>query len=352
MWLLPSSLSAQLAPALGCSTKPCDSAAHTSTGEPSLRLCVSGKVMPRPLSWPGWKRRAWIHALFSAATLPISTVASGVENWIASLPGSPASRGAKRASRKAPPTNDGCGPNSPESSATRNLRWCSSKTSPGLFQGVDCITFSTALPKCGSMRSGAIAPQKPLALRTSGSECSSWPTAKAHSGGADPIGGGENRGGANLKTAVSQWPSPRGEDSESCGNHPDATDSLTGATKFWGTPRAADSVSAKASQDAKDRGFIALCEQSESWATPASRDYRSPNATSYQDRSEFLPPDQKQTGDESRKCSTRRLNPAFVCWLMGWPWWWTRPEPINFAAAEMESWRSKARSLLLSLCGE
>ncbi len=33
-----------------------------------------------------------------------------------------------------------------------------------------------------------------------------------------------------------QWPTARAEDSESCGNHPDATDSLTGATRHWLTP--------------------------------------------------------------------------------------------------------------------
>jgi len=109
-----------------------------------------------------------------------------------------------------------------------------------------------------------------------------------------------------------------------------------------------------------------LTEAEHQWATPANRDYRTPNATSFQERSEstkgeqlvnqiehnFLPPDQKQTGDESRKCSTRRLNPAFVCWLMGVPWFWTRAEPINSAAAEMDAYRCKLRSLLSSLCGE
>lgn len=48
----------------------------------------------------------------------------------------------------------------------------------------------------------------------------------------------------------------------------------------------------------------------------------------------------------------RRLNPAFVCWLMGSPWWWTRAEPINFAAREMALYRSKLLSLLSSLLGE
>ncbi len=60
-------------------------------------------------------------------------------------------------------------------------------------------------------------------------------------------------------------------------------------------------------------------------------------------------------GDESLSSIPtlpRRLNPAFVSWLMGWPWWWTRPEPISCARAEMESYLSRQRSILSSLLGE
>jgi len=48
----------------------------------------------------------------------------------------------------------------------------------------------------------------------------------------------------------------------------------------------------------------------------------------------------------------RRLNPAFVCWLMGWPWWWTRAAPISCAAQEMAWWRFRLLQCLSSLCGE
>jgi len=48
---------------------------------------------------------------------------------------------------------------------------------------------------------------------------------------------------------------------------------------------------------------------------------------------------------KSSRTSSRRLNPAFDAWLMGFPWWWTRPEPLRFAPAEMRSYLSKLRSL-------
>lgn len=54
----------------------------------------------------------------------------------------------------------------------------------------------------------------------------------------------------------------------------------------------------------------------------------------------------------SRPPSARkRLNPLFVNWLMGWPALWTRAEPINCGAEATESYRSKLRSRLSSLCG-
>ena len=46
-----------------------------------------------------------------------------------------------------------------------------------------------------------------------------------------------------------------------------------------------------------------------------------------------------------------RLNPAFVCALMGWPWWWTRAERISFGARETASWLSRQRALLRSFFG-
>jgi len=147
-----------------------------------------------------------------------------------------------------------------------------------------------------------------------------------------------------------------------------AITSLNVLTQLWATPRASmvlcgqDSGSAKRTEQGPNPGFK---DQAKCWASPAGRDYRSPNAESYQDRSDstkdeqlvnqvehqFLPPDQRQTGDESRKCSTRRLNPAFVCWLMGVPWFWTRAEPISSAAVETAAYRSLLLLHLSSLLG-
>ena len=47
----------------------------------------------------------------------------------------------------------------------------------------------------------------------------------------------------------------------------------------------------------------------------------------------------------------RRLNPAFVAWLMGLPWWWTNPEPINCGRPETASYLCRQRRLLFYLLG-
>jgi hypothetical protein len=73
----------------------------------------------------------------------------------------------------------------------------------------DSGLFLGTWPRSGSMRSGVVYQRPRLALRTSAKGGSVWPTARA-------------------------------EDSECCGNHPDAQDSLGGATRSWSTPSTED----------------------------------------------------------------------------------------------------------------
>lgn len=47
-----------------------------------------------------------------------------------------------------------------------------------------------------------------------------------------------------------------------------------------------------------------------------------------------------------------RLNPAFACWLMGWPLWWTNPGLTSCAKSAMELYRCRLLQHLSSLCGE
>lgn len=165
-------------------------------------------------------------------TLPPSTLDRGVALWTESLAASPASLGAPRESGKARTTTAGSGPSSLESFARSNRHCASSKTCLDLFQAVDLSTSFLTLPPAGSMRNGVILKQPPLALRTN-------------------------------ETGSGYWPSSRAEDSESCGNHPDATDSLTGAVRNWPTL----TIGHESNSNSK-RGSDTLYGTVENWKTP------------------------------------------------------------------------------------
>jgi len=91
------------------------------------------------------------------------------------------------------------------------------------------------------------------------------------------------------------------------------------------------------------------------WPTPRARDYHStptkprldnlPDFAKYH-FSRLAPPLIGQQSAPNSHSSPPKLNPAFVCWLMGWPWWWTNPEPTNSAQLEMASFQHKLQSHL------
>jgi hypothetical protein len=54
--------------------------------------------------------------------------------------------------------------------------------------------------------------------------------------------------------AGASWPTPRAEDSECCGNHPNAQDSLTGVTREWPTPDTINRKSARAMTASTENG--------------------------------------------------------------------------------------------------
>lgn len=147
--------------------------------------------------------------------------------------------------------------------------------------------------------------------------------------GAMTTGHGERQGGDNLQTNATNWPTPRSEDAESCGNHPEATDSLTGATKQWGTPTGRDWKDGDCSKaNVPENGLLAR-------------------------QVIGLPPATTSTpGDE---CSTnapgspppsakRKLNFMFVQWLMGVPIGWSGT--VSLERSAMESWLNRRRQRL------
>lgn len=370
MWLFIPNESCRSVPASAGSMKDCSLDSPISDSTAGLWLTLSGMPTQRPFSWRGWKNRVWSQRLLQTASRTLTSgFADSLTSWLLAFP---ASRGAAPDSKPESTTNDGCGPRSWTASGECNRRSFSLRMCQASFPEEDSIMSSQTLPKTGSMRSGVISPQKPLALRTAGNESSSWATPVGYPAGGTPeqflerkrqaVANGSSMGIclSDLNLQTQNWPSRRAEDSESCGNHPEATDSLTGATGLWQTPQLPNGGGKTRGGDRKAK--LLLEGQASFWATPkaltggANSNRENRQQTGGPDLQEqakqFSPQAQAQTGEKSPKPSGRRLNPAFVCWLMGAPWFWTRAEPISCGAQATAAWRCNLRSLLSNLCVE
>ena len=352
-----------------------DSTSESRSPSPELALWVtlSGNPTQRPLSWRGWKTRPWIR-LLSGTTSPASMAARGVASWIASLAASPARTSPPPAGRKA--SGKATAPASGSSSDGSLAKW-----DPGTFSWrtsqlllfEDSTSCLERLPTSGSMRNGSLWARETLAPRTSAIGFSSWPTARAEDSESCGNHSGPNtHKGDSLTGVTKDWRTPNTRDHHMQGpreGHEQRQETLVDQIQAWPTPRTisggAESAERKKELGRLDAGGGDLQAAVEKWTTPKSRDWKGgqgaverhePDLDKQAEKFPVGPPEEKpgQSGPTSStpaRTSRRRLNPAFVCWLMGWPWWWTRAERISFAALETESWLCRQRWLLRSLFG-
>jgi hypothetical protein len=120
---------------------------------------------------------------------------------------------------------------------------CSLKTFQVCLTDGQCQEFSENWPDSGMWDAGSAYELQTSALPTYENESLSWP--------------------------AERWPTALREDGESAGNHPGATDSLTGITKLWRTPDAPNSGGPRNRQGSVDQGHqFTIAEQAEHWNTP------------------------------------------------------------------------------------
>jgi len=263
---------------------------------PALERSVSwrGSLSPAKSWLTRWRRGGWIKRLCGRICKP-STAQRGVDAWISSLRDTHASRSPLQGSARARKTRATCGPKSLESLGKYDRATSSWRTSQDTF-GWDLSESSVILPNSGSMRSGLLYERPMLEPRTEGRDSSCWPTA--------PVCGNHNRTGASatsgdgLSTAAKEWPTPISRD-------------------WKGSPGV-------------NRTQRSLPRDAVQWATPTTRDWKggadpSPNAPTNGLLGRQAP---RATGPQSPHGCTRRLNPAFVEWLMGIPLGWTALEPL------------------------
>jgi hypothetical protein len=200
-------------------------------------------------SWlRAWKTVPWIGRLCGVTYEP-SRQDSIVAEWLAQFSVSPAriclSQESKRALKAEPEAGFSSMPC--ESFARLDASGSFLRTSRQCSLFPQDIPYSENLPKAGSMRNGFLYEQPTWERPTAESACSSWPTARA-------------------------------EDSECCGNHPGAVDSLGGAAKVWPTPDTInrvrdDETLAKCAEFRKRNANqntvpLYLAEVAQQWPTP------------------------------------------------------------------------------------
>jgi hypothetical protein len=201
-----------------------------------------------------------------------------------------------------------------------------------------------------------------------------WMTPKASDGSK----GGPNQRGSKgdlmLPSMAAQWPTPNAHDGRRPGVDAKSTQgaNLNRDASNWPTPTAQDceqSGSAKA-------GHLTLNQSAvHQWPTPAARDFRSeqggvktmehfnrpagPSLPAFIAHSEFSPLAQPTAAGQDclpdspgspQPSQTKRLNPYFVEWLMGWPAGWTSPIVRPDCAPEaMALFRARQQAHLSSL---
>lgn len=260
----------------------------------------------RPQSWrTRWQRVHWMRHL-SGLTCEPSTLERGVAAWISSLRASRANRSQSPASAGATPT-----------------RATSGRTSAGLSTGRDRVSSFSKTSQASLLLD---APEAERPMNSSDPSYSDWLTELRQSSlRRRKLAHRTNENGCSS----SAWPTPQASDDQ--------------------RDRQSDEGVIKWSQ--REKASSELAVSARLWTTPSSRDWKdtegmategtNPDGTD-RDRLDQLPRQVFQFGRQapptpqdgtlsspSGPTSPRRLNPAFVGWLMGYPLGWTSFEPTE-----------------------
>ncbi len=329
-----------------------------------------GKLRAAPLWLRGCKRDLWLRHLFGQTSQPL-TADPGVERWISSLRESRVSPGALQARRKDSRTSATLAKSSSVSLAKWDQATSSLRTSPGLFDSEPPI-FSGDFPKSGSMRNGAFFQQAESAQLIEGNGSSCWPIGEAWPTPDASATARYNQGGANpgtprpsLAEMGKMWPTPQaaagGTSNNGSPRDGKRTEYATKGkpqlpmmAKMWPTATAGDSRAS--ARGTTTTGVMhageSLTDVMRNWPTPTARDHKGSPDPKNRDRmtglldeaaERLFPLVPTETGAESLKSTTRRLNPKFVEWLMGLPDGWTSS---GCSATELSRYKRLMRSAL------
>lgn len=153
-----------------------------------------------------------------------------------------------------------------------------------------------------------------------------WPTCNTPSGGPNTESTDKHTGGMDLEGAASTWPSARAEDSERTGAHRGSPDTLTAATGLWPTcasrdwkgPNSEDHLDVSTGSKHLDQlpNYVQHL-----WPNSLSSPQDPPTmppGSAYSELIRILCRLYRVDSEEEFRKAPKRLNPAFVEWLMGW----------------------------------
>lgn len=346
MWLhIPKTITSRFFPASECSIYPSESLCQ----QLGASVIVNGKAR-QPRYWRlAWQKANWTKRL-STPTCDRSRSNRIVAEWLASLVASPAKTSALPADRQ---ESTATAAGSFLRSSDLFASWspssgCFLKTSlqSSLFQQEQ--PYSENLPRSGSMRNGRLYERQTVVHRTDAIERLSlrietdWrtPNTRDHHAGGPRLHHAQRQVG--LENEAKFWSTPNSRDVKNPGDQSGKRSirktqqgwsiDLNDQAAWW-SASSADTSSMRTADDT-----VAQTVKESAWPTPASRDHKGTNSTSHMDRSsgakhlDQLPnfvehcfhqarptPQHGPQFSQSDRTSRRRLNPAFVEWLMGLP---------------------------------
>jgi hypothetical protein len=310
----------------------------------------------QPQYWQrAWKKDRSILRRFGP-TLRHSTESlnSFVARFTESLPGIRVSHSRQRVTVMARPIHDTFSRIFDELSGQSGLFGASSRTSAVTCR-LDSTLYREAYSAMALELSREYSARSKSARAIDGNGCSFWPTAKVQDVKHATMSPAEaGRQSPCLAAVANQWPTPNARDEKNPGS-PDG---------------------ARAKRKAALGYTVDLNDVAAQWPTPAARDWKGENSEAHVTTNgtgrmhmdqlpnfvihSFQPsrpdpanatsgPQSSSDGPNLRRQLTKKLNPRFVGWLMGFPVGWANIESTNSGPTAMQSYRSRQLWLLSRL---
>ncbi len=349
-----------------------------------------GKLKPPQFWQRAWKTKPYMRRL-SGLTYPALTASLGVDSWIASLAVTRVSQTVLPENVLEPKMTASSSTNLFGSSKKCGLRVFSEKTSRGMQTG-------SSNPSSQHWNNWVIAlrlessQRQRWGLPTSENDCSSWPTPDTGQGGPSAklikgvkIGDGGHHLQMRLVTKVKMWQTPKVARGTWQGQKDGSKKpTLRGEAVNWATPQARDHQSGEGHRWDNPARSQNLNDQVDNWPTPLCADSgEKVTVASHQNslikaangfpflHQVLMTQDgrntsrcirflrrallvwtlprlrsRKQLLAWARRTNTKRLNPYFIEWLMGWPAGLTDyAHPVTGFAR----WQAQSRGYLCAL---